>query len=58
MNNIVKYLGSGTLIKVKSRSAVDLIIYNFLDIESIIVPLFNSYPLRGNKNLDFLEFCG
>jgi len=55
MKNIIKYLGSGILIEVKSN--VDLVIYKFLDLESIIVPLFNNYPLRGNKILDFLDFC-
>jgi len=55
MNNIVKYLGSGTLII--NRSSIDLVFYNFLDIESIIVPLFNNYPLIGYKKFDYLDFC-
>lgn len=55
IKNIIKYLGSGILIEVKS--SVDLVNYKFLDLESIIVPLFNNYPLRGNKILDFLDFC-
>ena len=57
MNNIVKYLGSGTLIINNNKSAIDLIIYKLSDIESIIVPLFNNYSLIGNKKFDFLDFC-
>jgi LAGLIDADG endonuclease len=57
MNNIVKYLGSGTLIINKNKSAIDLVIYKLSDIESIIIPLFNNYSLIGNKKFDFLDFC-
>jgi LAGLIDADG endonuclease len=57
MNNIVKYLGSGTFIINNNKSAIDLLIYNFSDIESIIVPLFSNHTLIGNKNFDFLDFC-
>jgi len=57
MNNIKKYLGSGTLIINNNKSAIDLVIYKFSDIKSIIVPLFNNHPLIGNKKFDFLDFC-
>jgi hypothetical protein len=57
MNNIVKYLGSGNLFINNNKSAIDLVIYNLSDIESIIVPLFNNHPLIGNKKFYFLDFC-
>ena len=46
MNNIVKYLG--TLIINNNKSAIDLVIYNLSDIESIIVPLFNNLNRKQN----------
>jgi hypothetical protein len=57
MNNIKIYLGSGTLIINNNKSAIDLVIYKFSDIKSIIVPLFNKHPLIGNKKFDYLDFC-
>jgi len=57
MNNIKKYLGSGNLFINNNKSAIDLVIYKFSDIKSIILPLFNNHPLIGNKNFYFLDFC-
>jgi hypothetical protein len=57
MNNLKKYLGSGNLFINNNKSAIDLVIYKFSDIKSIILPLFNNHPLIGNKKFDFLDFC-
>jgi hypothetical protein len=57
MNNIKKYLGSGTLFINNNKSSIDLVIYKLSDIKSIILPLFNNHPLIGNKKFDFLDFC-
>jgi hypothetical protein len=57
MNNLLKFLNCGNLREVVGRSAVDLVITKISDIDSKIVPLFTNFPLKGNKNLDFLDFC-
>jgi hypothetical protein len=57
MNTLLKWLDCGNLIEIVGRSAVDIVITNISDIESKIVPLFTEFPLKGNKNLDFLDFC-
>jgi len=57
MNTLIKFLDCGNLVEVRGRSAVDIVITKISDIESKIVPLFTDFPLKGNKNLDFLDFC-
>lgn len=37
--------------------AYDLIVSKFSDIENIIIPLFEKYPIQGTKQLDYLNFC-
>ena len=56
LEKIQKFLNCGSLIETKSRSAIDFVVYSILDIETKIIPLMKTYPLQGNKNLDFLDF--
>ena len=57
MNKIKIYLNCGALRVTSSRSAVDLVVLNFTDIETKIIPLIETYSLQGNKKLDYLDFC-
>ena len=57
MSKIQKFLNCGSLRIIESRSALDIVVNKFTDIESIIIPLFENYPLQGNKQLDFEDFC-
>lgn len=57
MSNLLKLLNCGNLIEIVGRSAVDIVVTKISDIESKIVPLFTDFALKGNKNLDFLDFC-
>jgi hypothetical protein len=57
MNNLVKYLACGNLREVVGRSSVDLVVVKLSEIFSKIVPLFTNYPLKGQKYLDFVDFC-
>nr|YP_010835458.1 hypothetical protein QLP32_mgp32 [Perenniporia fraxinea]WFS78691.1 hypothetical protein [Perenniporia fraxinea] len=52
---IISYLGVGRL--EKNRSAVTLVIGNFSDLNKLIIPFFNQYPILGIKHLDYLDWC-
>lgn len=57
LNSIEKSLGCG---QVKERSAhpcADYIVTNFREINEVIIPFFEKFPLTGNKKLDYLDFC-
>jgi hypothetical protein len=55
MELIIKYLGAGTIEKGTKTSIVKLKISKFSDITNIIIPLFEQNPVRGCKQLDYLD---
>lgn len=55
MKIIVQYLGCGNIYI--NQDKVYLKITKFKDLTEKIIPLFEKYPLYGNKNLDFNDFC-
>lgn len=61
INLIIKYLNCGTIQrKAYSGSQIHIIDFNvskFNDIYTKIIPFFEEYKLKSNKNLDFLNFC-
>ena len=61
INLIIKYLNCGTTQrKAYSGSQIHIIDFNvskFNDIYTKIIPFFEEYKLKSNKNLDFLNFC-
>ena len=54
---LIKYFGSGVLEKHTQFQAVTLVIVKFSDIKEKIIPFFESYPLIGIKQKDFLDWC-
>jgi len=54
MDNIMTYIGCGALYK--DSSVVTLVVTKLSDIENKIIPLFEKYPLNGNKGLDYCDF--
>jgi hypothetical protein len=57
LSKISDYLGCGNLEKPTTRpTEVTFITYKFSDIFDKIVPLFQEYPLRGIKLLDYSDF--
>jgi LAGLIDADG endonuclease len=54
---IIKYLGSGRLEKYNRGSVVNLVIGKFSDLNQIIIPFFNKYPLCGIKHYDYQDWC-
>ena len=56
LESLVKYLGCGSVVLSSNRNEVYFVVTVFADIVNKIIPLFNEYPLIGNKKLDFLDF--
>jgi hypothetical protein len=56
MESLVNYLSCGSWIEKKSKSYGELIVSKFSDIETKIIPLFEKYPMYGDKQLDFESF--
>ena len=56
LESLVKYFGCGTSVLASNRDEVYFVVTVFADILHKIIPLFNEYPLIGNKKLDFLDF--
>jgi len=57
MELIIKYLGSGRIEKDSRKAVVSLTITKISDILNIVIPFFEKYPLKGIKQLDYLDFC-
>lgn len=56
LGKIVSYLGCGTIQEDKTRNIVILQCRKFSDIENIILPFLEKYPLQGSKILDYIDF--
>jgi len=51
----IKYLGGGFI---KERTGIsEYIVVKLSLITDKLIPFFNKYPIIGNKNKDFLDFC-
>lgn len=53
---IASFLGCGKVYNLTSGQACSLIVQNMADINNIIIPFFNKYPLRNIKEMDFRDF--
>jgi len=56
MESLIKYLGCGRCSSASTRNEVNYTVSTFSAIYSIIIPLFQKYPLSGIKQQDFLDF--
>jgi hypothetical protein len=52
---IIKYFGVGRIEKEPRNTVYNLVISKFSDLNQIIIPFFNQYPLNGIKKLDYLD---
>lgn len=57
MEQIIKYLGVGRLVKDSRNPIVYLEVGNITDLTQIIIPFFNKYPILGVKYLDYQDWC-
>lgn len=53
MKNIQKYFACG---KMSYNSAIRFVIRSFIDIEKVLIPFFEKYPLQSSKRLDYIDF--
>ena len=51
------YLGCGRVVRPLSYNHVEYVVSKFTDINEKIIPFIQKYPILGNKNLDFQDFC-
>ena len=57
MELLIKYLGVGRLEKDSRHPVLSLVIGNFSDLNTKIIPFFNQYPILGLKELDYIDWC-
>jgi len=51
------YLNCGRYYPKSNSEVGDFVVSNLLDITNKIIPFFEKYPILGEKNLDFKDFC-
>jgi len=57
LNSCVKFLNCGRVRQKSIKTAVELLVTKFSDIENQIIPVFGKYPLIGTKKRDYEDFC-
>jgi len=57
IESLVDYLGCGRVVRPLSYNHVEYVVSKFSDINEKIIPFIQKYPILGNKNLDFQDFC-
>jgi LAGLIDADG DNA endonuclease family protein len=57
LNKLMNTLKCGRVFKHPKRDIMSLVISNFEDIYTKIIPLFNEYKIKGIKSLDYEDFC-
>ena len=56
MKMLISTLGCGRIELNLKQSAVYFVVTNFQDIYEKIIPLFDKYPIKGVKALDYSDF--
>lgn len=56
MKSLVNYLSCGSWVVRGTKSYGEIILSRFSDIENKIIPIFDKYPMYGDKQLDFESF--
>lgn len=56
MEMLISTLGCGKIELVLKQSAVYFVVVKFKDIFEKIIPLFDKYPIKGLKALDYYSF--
>ena len=57
MELIMNYLGAGRLERDSRKPVIYLVINKISEINQIVIPFFNQYPICGIKHLDYLDWC-
>lgn len=56
MENLIKYLDCGNFYIHSNTEAIDIIVQKFSDIVDKLIPIFNKYPLVGEKAKNYKDF--
>lgn len=56
LESLINYLDCGNCVLSSTQNEVYFVVSIFSDISHKIIPLFNKYPLIGNKKLDYWDF--
>ena len=56
MQNIISFIGSGSIYKYPTKPAVSITVVNFSDITDKIIPFFDKYPIMGVKYYDYIDW--
>jgi hypothetical protein len=57
MELIMDYLGAGRLERDSRKPVIYIVINKISEINQIVIPFFNQYPICGIKHLDYLDWC-
>jgi hypothetical protein len=57
MNSLINFLDCGRLAIHSKNPVVEYVVTKLSDIDKIIIPLFDKYPLHGTKALNYKDFC-
>jgi len=57
MELIMIYLNAGRLERDSRKPVIYLVINKISEINQIVIPFFNQYPICGIKHLDYLDWC-
>jgi hypothetical protein len=57
IEKLPEFFGCGYLQDFSNKAAVCYVVTDINNIMNVIIPFFNSYPIKGNKILDYLDFC-
>lgn len=55
LKSIARYLGCGN-VSPSNKGTYNLTVQRFLDIYNIVIPFFNTYEIRGEKYLNYLDW--
>lgn len=56
MRMLISSLGFGRIELMLKQSAVYFVVFKFKDIYEKLIPIFDNYPIKGIKALDYLDF--
>lgn len=57
IEKLPEFFGCGYLQDFSNKAAVCYVVTDINNIVNVIIPFFNSHSIKGNKILDYLDFC-
>jgi hypothetical protein len=57
INSFIDYFDCGRIVKIKNGKYIEYRLSKFSDINEKIIPFFKKYTLKGEKLLNFEDFC-